>query len=70
MELKVNDVGPSLMYASCTVTKDEYSGQSYTKAPQRQAPSAPQDPWAGSGDYSYGASSADNPLGIDEDPGF
>ena len=72
MELRVNDVGPSLMYASCTVTKDEYASQSYSRAPQRQAPAAPapQDPWAGSGDYSYGGGAPDSPLGIDEDPGF
>ncbi|MBO6003475.1 MAG: single-stranded DNA-binding protein [Aeriscardovia sp.] len=75
-ELKVTDVGPSLMYASCSVTKaprDDFAPQSYSKAPQRQAPPAQQpsqDPWAGGGDYSYGGGMPDNPLGIDEDPGF
>lgn len=71
-ELKVNDVGPSLMYASCKVTKDEYGAQNYSRAPQqqRQAAQAPQDPWAGAGDYSYGGVGEDSPLGIDEDPGF
>lgn len=70
MEVKVNDVGPSLIYASCTVTKDEYSAQNYSKVSPRQTGQAPQDPWAGNGDYSYGGGSSDSPLGIDEDPGF
>ncbi|MBR6440077.1 MAG: single-stranded DNA-binding protein, partial [Aeriscardovia sp.] len=75
IELKVSDVGPSLMYASCSVTKaprGDFGPQGY-KAPQPQAPAAqqpPQDPWAGGGDYSYGGGMPDNPLGIDEDPGF
>ena len=77
-ELKVTDVGPSLMYASCSVTRtprEDFAPQGFSnKAPQRpSAPiqQAPQDPWAGAGgDYSYGGGMPDNPLGIDEDPGF
>ena len=77
IELKVSDVGPSLMYASCSVAKiprEGFAGSQDYKAPQRQQPAPaqqpPQDPWAGGGDYSYGGGMPDNPMGIDEDPGF
>lgn len=73
MEIKVNDIGPSLRFATCSVNKEGYPQQ---QPPQRQYAGAEQaqDPWAGGADYSYGGdsqvSSQDNPLGIDEDPGF
>ena len=74
IELKVSDVGPSLMYASCSVAKiprEGFGGSQDYKAPQRQQPApAQQDPWAGGGDYSYSGGMPDNLLGIDEDPGF
>ena len=51
IELEIEDIGPSLKYATATVTRAQSGGRGGQSAPQQKAPAASGDTWNNPGSF-------------------